>query len=50
VLTDFKDFHAEITRLRCEVDFHRKKVRLMGVSVSKLDEDKEPVSQLNLWE
>jgi len=49
-LENFKDLHTEVTRLREEVDFHRKKIRLMGVTVSNLDDGTPVVSQLNLWE
>lgn len=49
-INSFKDLHTEVTRLRSEVDFFRKKVRLMGVTVSRLDEDLPVISQLNLWE
>ncbi|MEZ4999403.1 MAG: hypothetical protein R2744_04890 [Bacteroidales bacterium] len=40
----------EVTKIRDEIDFHRRKVRLMGVTVSNLTEEEGEAGQLDLWE
>ena len=47
---DFKELHTEVTRLRETINFYRKKVRLMGVTVSNLNDDSSEILQLSLWE
>jgi DNA polymerase-4 len=49
VVKDFKDLHREVSSLRESVDFYRKKVRLMGVTISNLADGTAEVSQLDLW-
>lgn len=46
---DFKTLHAIVTSLRQSADFHRKRVRLLGVTISNLGEGSEPSRQLDLW-
>jgi len=48
-IDDFELLHAEVSRLRAQADFHRKKVRLMGVTISNLQDEPEQENQLNLW-
>lgn len=49
IVKDFKILHREVSSLRDSVDFHRKKVRLMGVTISNLSDGSTEVSQLDLW-
>ena len=46
---DFATLHAAVTRLRDESDFHRRKVRLMGVTISGLVSGNGKDYQLSLW-
>jgi DNA polymerase IV len=48
-VTDFKTLHEIVTSLRGSTDFHRKKVRLMGVTLSNLDDGSGCAEQLDLW-
>jgi len=48
-VTDFSMLHTEVAKIRKSIDFQRKKIRLMGVTISNLDETEEEVEQLGLW-
>jgi DNA polymerase-4 len=48
-ISDFKDLHAEVTALRQQVDFYRRKVRLMGVTVSNLGDFNTGDRQMAFW-
>lgn len=49
-IADFKDLHTEVSALRKQVDFHRRKVRLMGVTVSNLGDFDPGVKQMSFWD
>ncbi len=49
IIDDFDLLHIEVTRLRELADFYRKKVRLMGVTISNLQDESNAENQLNLW-
>ncbi len=48
-ITEFSELHALVTGLRETIDLKRKRIRLMGVSVSNLDDDGVTYEQLELW-
>ncbi|MCD4737599.1 MAG: DNA polymerase IV, partial [Bacteroidales bacterium] len=48
-ISDFKTLHAEVTRIRENIDFHRKKIRLLGVTISNLGDNKPGTKQMELW-
>lgn len=48
-VTDFKTLHSLVTTLRKSTDFHRRSVRLMGVTLSNLDTGRHIEEQLDLW-
>ncbi len=48
-ISDFQELHAEVTVLRKQVDFYRRKVRLMGVTVSNLGDFDPGVKQMSFW-
>jgi hypothetical protein len=41
--------HDIVTKIRESIDFRRKRVRLMGVTISNLSEDNDQPEQLDLW-
>lgn len=45
----FAVLHAEIQKLREQIDFKRMKVRLLGVSISGMEEEQPGGSQLRIW-
>ncbi len=47
---DFKTLHAEVTRIRESIDFHRKKIRLLGVTISNLGDNRPGTEQMELWD
>ncbi len=49
-IDDFKELHTEVTALRKKVDFYRRKVRLMGVTISNLGDFTPGVLQMSFWE
>ncbi len=50
VVDSFKTLHAETTIIRRQINFRRKKVRLLGVSISNLGVDSLRDEQMTLWE
>lgn len=50
VVDSFSTLHTETTAIRRQIDFKRKRVRLLGVSVSNLGIDKPPGEQMKIWE
>ena len=50
VITDFDELHSEVKSLRETIDFKRKKVRLMGVTLSSLGDSDERIEQLFIWD
>jgi DNA polymerase-4 len=48
-VVDFGSLHTIVTALRESTDFHRKKVRLLGVTISNLDQSRKIDEQLDLW-
>ncbi|MFP4488508.1 MAG: DNA polymerase IV [Bacteroidales bacterium] len=50
VVDSFKTLHAETTLIRRQINFRRRKVRLLGVSISNLGPDSLHDVQMTLWE
>ncbi|MDZ7738643.1 MAG: DNA polymerase IV [Bacteroidales bacterium] len=50
VVDSFKTLHAETTLMRKQINFRRKKVRLLGVSISNLGINSLQDEQMTLWE
>lgn len=48
-IKEFKELHVEVTKLREQVQFERRGIRLIGVSVSNLG-DEQPDEQLSIWQ
>lgn len=48
-IADFKTLHRMVTSLRVSTDFNRRKVRLMGVTLSNLGNESCDGEQLDLW-
>lgn len=50
VVDSFKTLHAETTLIRKQISFRRKKVRLLGISISNLGMNSLQDVQMKLWE
>ncbi len=50
LIDSFDLLHTETVKLRNQIDFKRKKVRLLGVTVSGLEDEHHDDEQLKIWE
>ena len=50
LVDSFEVLHRETTLLREQIDFKRKKVRLLGVTISNLEDEHLTEEQLKIWE
>lgn len=48
-IDSFSVLHSTMQRLREQIYFKRKRVRLLGVSISNLEDEHLPGEQLKIW-